>query len=402
MLTCLCAYIIYISQATCAGSALAVRAALAAGGELQTAAMPHLVPAAQPVAGSPASQLRTKYGQLTELLQSTALQRGISLSQVPIPPTHKPGKGQQKRVSLEEVRISFRSFTTAYSAAAGGKPSPLRRISTGAITPAFLKEKNKQDKALLESLGVADPAAEAISDTMAAGAASPAWAPTQYSGMGFVDETPAVFTRGKGGDRSTGGSFDINLQHLDETQDEVSSSADLYTIGAAQVVDSHAGPGVSSNGASAAISAAEQIAVVSSHFAAGEGKPVQPSQLSQATELDAQLQRHREHTGDPQAGAAARNSVPQPSEKERMQQAATFNESKKLQMTDVTGDNGIDSSGVKVDVLLAQHMRDKTKDADNTGQQSDGAQNAPKKDVRSTPNTSLGHRICCSCCSTKE
>ena len=103
------------------GAVPAVRAPPAAPVGVDAAVRPQLGQT-QPVT-SPASQLRSKYGQLTDLLQSTALQRGISLSQVPIPPTQKSGKGQPKRVSLEEVRTSFRSFT-ASTAANSSKPCP--------------------------------------------------------------------------------------------------------------------------------------------------------------------------------------------------------------------------------------------------------------------------------------
>ena len=374
---------------------------------------------AQPVA-SPASQLRTKYGQLADLLQSTALQRGISLSQVPIPPTHKPGKGQQKRVSLEEVRTSFRSFTTSCSAAGSSKPAPLRRVSTGGLTPAFLKEKDKQDKALLESLGVADAAAEGSSDAAVAvdAAAPPTWASKQSNRADLVDETPAVFTRGKGYGRPTGNSFDIKLL---ETQVEVSISAeadmtDPDTTGAAQAVaqaadsrdairsvDSSAARG-SNSGAiydsdahrHNADAAVESPTMTSS--AASGVSPIQPSHATQAKLLDAQLQMHRECTGDPHAaGVVAKDGVPLP---QQVQPVETFDEIKQAQVT--AEHHGINSSSVIVDITLAQHSTDKTKKADNTGQQSDDAQNALKREEGHTPSKGFGHCVCCFCCSTKE
>lgn len=131
----------------------------------------------QPIA-SQSSQLRSKFSQLANLLQSTALQRGISLSEVAVPATRKPSKEQRQRVSLEEVKTNFRSFTEATGAtgttASSSKSPPARRVSTGAITPAFLKEKNKQDKALLESLGVA---------VAGAGTVEPGWQASEHSAV---------------------------------------------------------------------------------------------------------------------------------------------------------------------------------------------------------------------------
>ena len=372
---------------------------------------------AQPVA-SPASQLRTKYGQLADLLQSTALQRGISLSQVPIPPTHKPGKGQQKRVSLEEVRTSFRSFTTSCSAAGSSKPAPLRRVSTGAITLAFLKEKDKQDKALLESLGVADAFAEGSSDaTIAVDAAvPPTWAPKQSNRTDFVDQTPAVFTRGKGYGRPTGNSFDIKYL---ETQDEVSSSPEADTTGAnticaAQAAGSNDASHIGNNNAARGSNSgavhdpnsyqhkggATDDLTAMTRSAASEVSPVQLSQATPAKPLDPQLQTHYEHTGDPHAaGVTAEDSIPP---LQQVQQVSAFEEIKKPQMANIADDNGINSSSVIVDITLAQHSMDKTRNADKTGQQSDGAQAALKPEVGRTPSRGFGHRICCFCCSTKE
>ena len=116
----------------------------------------------QPLA-SQSSQLRSKFSQLASLLQSTALQRGISLSEVAVP------------APLEEVKTNFRSFTEAgatATTAGSSKSPPARRVSTGAITPAFLKEKNKQDKALLESLGVAVAGADTV---------EPGWQASEHS-----------------------------------------------------------------------------------------------------------------------------------------------------------------------------------------------------------------------------
>ncbi|KAL0039822.1 hypothetical protein WJX77_009060 [Trebouxia sp. C0004] len=125
----------------------------------------------QPIA-SHSSHLHSKFSQLANLLQSTALQRGISLSEVAVPAIRKPSKEQRQRVSLEEVRTNFRSFTEATAnTASSNKSPPARRVSTGAITPAFLKEKNKQDKALLESLGVAVAGADTV---------EPGWQPSEH------------------------------------------------------------------------------------------------------------------------------------------------------------------------------------------------------------------------------
>lgn len=372
---------------------------------------------AQPAA-SPASQLRTKYGQLTDLLQSTALQRGISLSQVPIPPTHKPGKDQHKRVSLEEVRTSFRSFTATSSAAGSSKAAPLRRVSTGAITPAFLKEKDKQDKALLESLGVADAAPEGSSDAAVAvdAAAPPTWAPKQSNRTYLLDETLAVATRGKGYGRPTGNSFDIKLL---EIPDELSSTAEAGITGpdttiaaqaVAQPADSHdASHSIdrnatrSSNGIThdtdsryRKAGAAVDTTIISSSGATAVS-PVKLSQAAQAKLLADQLQAHRERTGDPHAaGVIAKDGVPMP------QQAEAFGEIKKAQMTNMAENHGINSSSVVVDITLAQHSSDKTKKADNTGQQSDGAQSALRHEEGRTSSRGFGRRVCCFCCSTKE
>ena len=119
----------------------------------------------QPIS-SQTSQLRNKFSQLTDLLQNTALQRGISLSEVAVPATRKPSKDQPKRSSLDEIRTNFRSFTQGSSSGAEGRSAPLRRVSTGAITPAFMKEKDRKDKALLESLGVADAGVKQEEDSV--------------------------------------------------------------------------------------------------------------------------------------------------------------------------------------------------------------------------------------------
>lgn len=143
--------------------------------------MRQAVQPSQPVI-SQTSQLRSKFSQLTDLLQNTALQRGISLSEVAVPASRKPGKDQPKRVSLEDVRTNFRSFTTAStSGTSGSKSPPVRRVSTGAITPAFLKQKNRQDKALLQSLGVADASTDVE---------EPVWQPSQSSAV----SKPSVVT----------------------------------------------------------------------------------------------------------------------------------------------------------------------------------------------------------------
>lgn len=388
-----------ISQQLCAGTAPAVRAQAAAPAGQNTAARAQLGQPQQ--VASPASQLRTKYTQLTNLLQSTALQRGISLSQVPIPATHnRPGSAQQKRVSLEEVRTSFRSFTTASSAAGSSKPAPLRRVSTGAITPAFLKRKDKQDQELLEALSEADAAEDAT---------APTWPPNPSSRPDLVEETPAVCTRGKEhAGRPTGNSFDIKLLVM---QDEVCSSAEAdmthLNIGGgaqavAQVSDGSAGQSVNGHAARESAvhglshqheggAAVEQAAVT--HFAASKDSQVQPSKA-------AQLQPHGEHTGDSQvAGMVVKDNGPPPAQ---VQQVAPLDEIKVPQMTGTTDDNGINSSSVTVDIVLAQHTKEMTKDAQKTGQQSDGAQKAPKTETGRKSNRGFGRHICCFCCSTKE
>lgn len=397
------------------GAVPAVRAPPAAPVGVDAAVRPQLGQT-QPVT-SPASQLRSKYGQLTDLLQSTALQRGISLSQVPIPPTQKSGKGQPKRVSLEEVRTSFRSFT-ASTAANSSKPAPLRRVSTGAITPAFLKEKDKQDKALLESLGVADAAADGSSDAAVAvdTAGPPIWASKQSNRAGLVDETPAVFTRGKGYARPTGNSFDIKSL---ETEDEISSSAEADMTAADTIAAARASgsSGASQDGNSNAARGSNSGDVhdpnsyqhrgaaavdfnAMTRSAATEVSPLQPSQGTPAKPLDPQMQTHHERTGDVHAaGVFAKDSVPPP---QRVQQVLTSTEIKKLQTTNIADDNGINSSSVMVDISLAQHSADKKKISDKTGQQSESAQNGPVHDAGRTPSRGFGLYLRCFCCSTKE
>lgn len=355
---------------------------------------------------SPASKLRTKYGQLTDLLQNTALQRGISLSQVPIPPTGRPGMGSQKRASFDEVRTSFRSFTAASrSAVSSSKPAPSRRVSTGAITPAFLKEKNRQDTALLKSLGVADAAAEADGNAAAANAAAaPRWAPKQSSQTDVVDETPAVFTRGKGWGRPTGSSFDIKMQHV-ETPDEISSSADIVaadtdTIDAGQVIASHAGPGAAAIAARVSNSpdAVGQTGATGGHSVVGKASPVQPSQVSQPKEPDGQLQRHSENTGTPQAAvSSAKDMVSKLSKKQE-----AVDGTKKLQLASLPEEDEIKSSGVKVDIIAAEHTMDKNSDVANMSQQAGGAQDITASNVRRTQHRSFGQRFCCVRCCTKE
>ena len=379
---------------------------------MDTAAQPQL-DQAQPVT-SPASQLRTKYGQLTDLLQSTALQRGISLSQVPIPPTQKYGKGQQKRVSLEEVRTSFRSFTTASTAAGSSKAAPIRRVSTGAITLAFLKEKDKQDKALLESLGVADAAAEGSSDAVVNvdAAVPPTLAPKQ-SNRTALDDTPAVFTRGKGYGRPTGNSFDIKLL---ETQDEVSSSteADTTAVGtnaAPQAPGSH-DASHNSNSSAARGSNSGDVHEPNScpHRGGAAGglaamtrsaaSEVSPVQAAPAKPPEPQVQTHHEHTaGFHAAGVATKDNVPP---QQQVQQVSAFEGIKKPQMRNVADDNGINSSSVIVDITVAQPATDKTENADKRGQQSDGAQNASHREAGRLPRRGFAHWISCFCCSKKE
>ena len=154
----------------------------------------------QPLA-SQSSQLRSKFSQLASLLQSTALQRGISLSEVAVPATRKPSKEQRQHVSLEEVKTNFRSFTEAgatATTAGSSKSPPARRVSTGAITPAFLKEKNKQDKALLESLGVAVAGADTV---------EPGWQASEHSTVTRSASFRAV--TGSSGDAGTDHYSDI-------------------------------------------------------------------------------------------------------------------------------------------------------------------------------------------------
>lgn len=108
----------------------------------------------QGLLGTLSSNLQHKYGKFVNLLEVTALQRGLSLSEVAVPA--KPNKSQNRaRRSLEEVRASFRSVTQE-KLDTSPKLSPARRVSTGALTTAFLEEKNRRDKALLASLGFSD------------------------------------------------------------------------------------------------------------------------------------------------------------------------------------------------------------------------------------------------------
>ncbi|KAA6419479.1 MAG: hypothetical protein FRX49_10577 [Trebouxia sp. A1-2] len=166
-----------------------------AGNDKQGQTQSEAMQPVQPIA-SQSIQLRSKFSQLANLLQSTALQRGISLSEVAVPATRKPSKEQRQRVSLEEVKTNFRSFTEAIGAtgvtASSSKSPPARRVSTGAITPAFLKEKNKQDKALLESLGVAVAGADTV---------EPGWQANEHSAITRSASSRAV--TGSSGDAGT-------------------------------------------------------------------------------------------------------------------------------------------------------------------------------------------------------
>ena len=117
----------------------------------------------QGLLGTLSSNLQHKYGKFVSLLEVTALQRGLSLSEVAVPA--KPNKSQNRaRRSLEEVRASFRSVTQE-KLDTSPKSSPARRVSTGALTTAFLEEKNRRDKALLASLGFSDDADDLPEDS---------------------------------------------------------------------------------------------------------------------------------------------------------------------------------------------------------------------------------------------
>ena len=203
----------------------------------------HMRPqAGQPVQPimSQTSQLRSKFSQLTHLLQNTALQRGISLSEVAVPASRKPGKTQE-RVSLEDLRTNVRSFTemTGAGSNGSGKSPPARRVSTGAITPAFLKEKSRQDKALLESLGVAVAGTDAV---------EPAWQPSERSTVPRTVSSRAVVVTSSSGSRDRADSSsgistsDIKLQdggkvdaeHMTATTDRSQSSNPAQSSGDAQ------------------------------------------------------------------------------------------------------------------------------------------------------------------------
>ena len=396
-----------------AGAKSAVRAPLRPSAEPARAAKAQLAPVAVPIA-SQASQLRTKFGQLTDLLQNTALQRGISLSEVPIPPTRKPNKGQNQRVSLEEVRTSFRSFTTASGNAAAGKPAPLRRVSTGAITPAFLKKKNQQDQALLESLGLAtDTAADVVEDAAADPAtatAAPAWSARQSSIQGFADETPAVVTRGKGQTRPTGPSFDIKLQ-VKEVQDEISSTAETA---AALPEDIHAGQSVGSRAVNASINsndgvtATDQRSVATTAVAAGKDSPSEASKDVNGQKIGAALQKVFESPANPSALVSTQaatlykfNDAPSSASKQQhLQQTA---KSARVDQAQSSGNDGIQTSGVVVDVAVAQDASNKTKAADKTGQPSDTMQRAPISQASTgKPRGGFGRCLCCYHSSTRE
>jgi len=184
-----------------AGAAAGAQGSSQAASDKQGQTKSQAMQPVQPIA-SQSSQLRSKFSQLANLLQSTALQRGISLSEVAVPATRKPSKEQRQRVSLEEVKTNFRSFTEATGAtgvtASSSKSPPARRVSTGAITPAFLKEKNKQDKALLESLGVAVAGADT---------AQPGWQASEHSAVTRSASSRAV--TGSSGDAGTDHCSDI-------------------------------------------------------------------------------------------------------------------------------------------------------------------------------------------------
>ena len=344
--------------------------------------------AVQPIA-SQASQLRTKFGQLTDLLQHTALQRGISLSEVPIPATRKPNDGQNKRVSLEEVRISFRSFTMASSSAVtAGKSAPIRRVSTGAITPAFLKEKDKVDRALLDSLGIAG--ADAAPDAATSFVVS---SPRQKhsSVADLLDETPAVVTRGKGKGRPTGPSFDIKLQDVDlqdmDFQDDHLSAADNKAVqdgkDAAQASGAYLSQGTVSKTAGVGAEATPGATVAA-------GSRIMGSSVSEA--LDAvSSEQHDTSFGSPTAVASHTQTV-----SERDGTATRTSNQSQLQPAAASTDcDGIKSSGVQVEVMVAQDSGVKVKAHNSTGQP-DQAPQAGKAKKR------YSQRFCCCPCQTKE
>ena len=182
----------------------------------------------QPIS-SQTSQLRNKFSQLTDLLQNTALQRGISLSEVAVPATRKPSKDQPKRSSLDEIRTNFRSFTQGSSSGAEARNAPLRRVSTGAITPAFMKEKDRKDKALLESLGVADAGAgeEEESAWQASSAQQPVVSQLQQSSAGQQGSS-----QDRNSTNATGASSQLHSHDgLDHSTGSGSSNAAPLTAG---------------------------------------------------------------------------------------------------------------------------------------------------------------------------
>lgn len=101
---------------------------------------------------SVSAELQERYGDLSGRLETAALQRGVSLTQVPVRGEPNPKLAPRHRESFEELRTRMNSFTEGYGTVSSSKALPARRVSTGAITPAFLEQKNRRDEALLASL----------------------------------------------------------------------------------------------------------------------------------------------------------------------------------------------------------------------------------------------------------
>lgn len=260
---------------------------------------------------------------------------------------------------------------------------------------------------MLESLGLTtdgatDVGSDAAADLATANAA-PAWGTGQSSTAGFADETPAVFTRGKGQTRPTGPSFDIKL--LDqEVQDSVSSTAETEAA-LARDHDAVQGLGVMSANKSMnskdGVAAGGQASAATTAIAAGKGRD------AQGQEVDPAAQGICDSPGIPSALGSTHaatminshedlsNAGKQPQLQQTAQSAA-----EKIQSSD--NRNGITTGGVTVDIVVAQN--DKTEvAADNTKQPLDAAQKVPASQASTgKPRGGFCKHLCCCHSSTRE
>ena len=377
--------------------------------------------AMQPVA-SQTSQLRSKFSQLTALLQSTALQRGISLSQVAVPATRKPTNHQPQRISLEDLRTNFRSFTEASSSNSSSTSPPVRRVSTGAITPAFLQQKHRQDKALLASLGVADAGTDSL---------GPVWQPMDSTAVAKLAPAAAIATvttgRSSGSiahvspaNVSTGTAIslsDIKLQssalHTGNSG-RPHSTADTDRLPASNAEQSTgSGSAAASNVATGSVAAGSKDSQAETSYAALSGDP--PSTAADSQDWIENQGWHSVEGGvasttefEADTGTGAKHSLPALSSNVTMPQTTSGSQTKSGQQTEVDV-GGIKASGVNVSVSLANADGQVVKKAGvNSLAKSDVVHSgaSPKSSVHDNggltarqQEQSLWQRLfCCGCC----